>query len=245
MKKLEKLKLTKPEDWEVERLSRWIYEWNLLQAAVDVTDMGDVAECLYPCLADEEKNKRYEEVMPDGGVAPMDSHVEVGQIRLMAPSGDEEMVFVAVVSIASDGVSCCVPFSPLAEPATPDELLSGRDAAVVRVLSLWNMRDVPNSIVGKSWVVDKLDASEVARLQRAVFAYKSDGYLPDDMRKDTGSQLVHPEDPRREYMNMERQRIDLALPSKIRVVESSVSYDISSQPQELLKAAEPDDPYET
>ncbi len=69
--------------------------------------------------------------------------------------------------------------------------------------------------------------------------------MPDELLKDAGPQLVHPEDPRREYMNLERRRIDLTLPVQFRLRENRLGYDINSQPQELLKAAEPDEPYET
>jgi len=236
MKKLEKLGLRQAQDWQKERLACWMYEWHLMQVSGKVDDEVGVPEYLCPSCDDQ---------IPKDCFAPMDRSVEVGQIRLMAPVAEEDMVHIAVVSIALDGSVSCLPFSPFSEPATPDELLSGRNTAVVRVYCLWNIRVVHKNIVNRSWVVDRLDAQECERLTIAVNAYKKDGQLPDTLLSDVGSLLVHPEDPRREYRRQEKQRIDLALPTNVAVRECSVNYNIESDQQEFLKAAEPGENYES
>ena len=263
MKKLEKLGLKPVADSQKDRLARWLFEWNLMQVSSDAGNdntessvpnelvsldqmiSGNTKAKFNPPMVQSNLGiKMTPSVMLAEQVSLMDSSIEVGQIRLMAPVADEDMVFVVVVFVALDGVVGCVPFSPLSEPATPDELLSGRSKEVVRVYCLWNMREVPHSVINKSWIVDRLDESEIERLLKSVHAYRCNGLLPDDLLHDAGPVLVHPEDPRREYRSWERQRIDMVLPSNCSVKESGVSYDIESEPLEFLKAAEPGEDYE-
>ena len=230
MRKLEKLKLKPAAGWEAERLSLWLYDWKLLQASDGVDEEGD--------------KERPLDLLSEGSVAPMDDNIEVGQIRLLPPVASEGMVFIVVVSITEDGDVSFVPFGSLAEPATPDELLSGCDKAVVRVYCLWNLRKVSSIIAGNSWIVDRLDEVERDRLLRALDAIENDGCLPDDLLHDAGSDLVHPEDPRREYKNYERQRIDKAIAQKCNVTDNTILYDPNVK-QEFLKAAESPENYET
>ncbi len=233
MKKLEKLKLVQASDADRERLARWLYEWNLLQASDggDEVDMDDKANSL-------------DSLPEDCFVAPMDGSIEVGQIRLMAPVANENMVFAVVVSIAENGDIGFVPFSSLAEPATSDELLSGRDKELVCVYCLWNLRIVSADIMGKSWVVDLLDEYEMKRLTRAVISLEHEGCLPDDLRADAGPPVVNPEDPRREYKDYERQRIDMVFIDNSAVSKNSILYDPDVK-REFLKAAESPESYAT
>ena len=154
------------------------------------------------------------------------------------------MVFIVVVSIAEDGNIGFVPFGSLTEPAIPDQLLSGHDKAVVRVYCLWNARKIPADIVGNSWIVDTLDEAERDRLLRALATMEYDGCLPDDLLHDAGPDLVHPEDPRREYIHYERLRIDKAISQKYNISDNSILYDPNIK-QEFLKAAESTETYET
>ena len=230
MKKLTKLKFDPVAAWEKERLARWLYEWELMQASGG----GDEIE----------GKEEPADILPEDTVAPMGDNIEIGQIRLLAPVATEGMAFIVVVSIAEDGAVGCVPFGSLAEPATPDELLSGRDKEVVRVYCLWNLREASTAIVGNSWIVDSLNELEMKRLLRAVAAIESDGCLPDDLLEYAGPPIVHPEDPRREYKNYERQRIDKAIAQKCNVSDNTILYDPNIK-QEFLKAAESTENYET
>ena len=232
MKKLEKLKLDPVADWEKERLARWLYEWELMQAI----GSGDEIEI--------DGKEEPPDVLPEDTVAPMDDNIEIGQIRLLPPVADEGMVFIVVVSVAEDGAVGCVPFGSIAEPATPDELLSGLDKEVVRVYCLWNLRKISTDIIADSWIVDTLDQTERDRLLRAIDAVESDGSLSEDLLEDAGPPLLHPEDPRREYMNYERQRIDMAISKERKVSDNTILYDPNIK-QEFLKAAESPETYET
>ncbi len=237
MRKLEKLRLISPLGTDAERLARWLNEWSFLLASLNgIDDMNHYEENI-----DNDK-ANHRDVLLGGGVAPFDCNIEIGQIRLMAPVANENMVFIVIISVAEGGDVCFIPFGSLTEPATPDELLSGRDKDVIRIYCLWNMRVVSATIIGKSWIVDRLDCNELERLLRAVNIYKSDICLPDDLLMDTGPSLVHPEDPRREYRNYEYNRIDLALSDKSVVRDNMIIYDVNEN-QEILKAAESSESY--
>jgi hypothetical protein len=224
MKKLEKLELAQASDADRERLAHWLFEWNLLCASI-----GDDT--------DDIRQNEFMKILPEGVVAEPDKNIEVGQIRLLAPVSDESMVFIVVVSIDNDiGI---VPFSQLSEPATPDELISGRDKDIVSVYCLWNFRKVSAAIIGRGWVIDILDEKEEERLLKALDVYSYNKALPDDLQKDVGPPLIHPDDPRREYKNYERQRIDCAV-----MQESAVFLYDADKKQEFLKAAESGDGYE-
>lgn len=232
MKKLKKLNLEPVADWEKERLSRWLYEWELMQSPDSADELA----------AQDEKSL---EMLPKGSIAPTDDNIEVGQIHLLAPVANENMLFIVITSIAENGDIGFVPFSPMSEPATADELLSGRTTEVIRVYSLWNLREVSPDIVGKSWIVDLLDKSEMERLLRALAALECDGCsLPNDLLEDAGAPVVHPEDPRREYKTYERQRIDMTVANSSAISEQTILYDPDIK-QEFLKAAESPESYET
>ena len=177
-------------------------------------------------------------------VAEADGEIDAGQIRLMAPRDDGEPVYIAVAAVDPDGMVVCVPFGIMSEPADTDEILSGRETAVVRVWCLWNRRRLSAAAVEKSWVADRLNPLEMKRLLRAVAACDAGEPLPPDLRQESGPPLIHPLDPRREYRRWERQRIDRAFDCGTESAKNIISYDICAEPQQFLKAAEPDDDYE-
>ena len=236
MKKLNGLKLKTPEIWQKERLAHWLYEWNLLRASIRTSD----AE-----LHESKEEPKAKDILPKVCIAQFDSNIEAGQIRLLAPQANENMIFVAVTSVEPDGKVEIVPFGLLSEPATPDELLSERDTEVVRVYCLWNARSVMPSILDKSWVVDKLDKAETEHLLKTLVFCKTTGRVPENMQRSTGPPLIHPNDPRREYRNHERQRIDKALAETKNINASNVvHYDIDAGQQRLRKAAEDREQYD-
>ena len=244
MKKLEKLGLSRPHRQDAERLERWLFEWNLLKeseaaeaeetASVMCTSPREMAE-----IRGDDDIRQIEE-----SVAEADGEIDAGQIRLMAPRDDGEPVYIAVAAVDPDGMVVCVPFGIMSEPADTDEILSGRETAVVRVWCLWNRRRLSAAAVEKSWVADRLNPLEMKRLLRAVAACDAGEPLPPDLRQESGPPLIHPLDPRREYRRWERQRIDRAFDCGTESAKNIISYDICAEPQQFLKAAEPDDDYE-
>jgi hypothetical protein len=181
--------------------------------------------------------------LPDTCVAPVDNEIAAGDIRLIVPCGEDIPVFIAIVDVTAEGSIICIPFGPLSEPATPDELLSGRSTAPIRVLCLWNMRPMTAKPLRDSWVADTLTNHELARLRRAIASYENTGQLPDELRTDAGPPLVHPEDPRREYRYRERERITHSLVRESK--HNVIRYDAEPERHELPKAAEDHDTYET
>ena len=231
MKRLERLGATPAKDWESRRLAQWLFEWDLMQAE--------------PAVEDDTPNSRPAalEGLPDTCVAPVDNAIAAGDIRLIVPCGEAIPVFIAIVDVTVEGSIICIPFGPLSEPATPDELLSGRSTAPIRVLCLWNMRTMTAKPMRDSWVADTLSNHELARLRRAIASYENTGQLPADLRTDAGPPLIHPEDPRREYRYRERERINHALVRESK--HNVIRYDVEPERHELPKAAEDHDTYET
>ena len=245
MKRLEKMRLKMPEPRDAERLARWLYEWELLQAA-ESDESGKPAEAVYPSLLEKDAVNNSDEISAvERCVAAFDRKIEAGQIRLTASGSGDSMVFIAVAAVEPDGAAVCVPFGVLAEPATPDELLSGLDSDAVAVYCLWNTRRLPSESVSESWIADRLDASGLDRLLLAVTAIESGKRLPKDLLADCGPPLIHPDDPRREYKRWERKRINRAFAGGRSSAKNIISYDINSEQQEFLKAAEPNDDYDT
>lgn len=227
----DELNIAPPDNWQGERLARWLLDWELMQAAGDAEeDTGEEVEAL-----------------PEDCTAPPDADFASGQIRLLFPQGlDSEMVFIAIAGV-SDGECACVPFGPLAEPATPDELLSGREEAPVRVFCLWNARTIPVDDLPDSWVTDHLSDAGLTRLLDALLACRCTGQVSMSMQRDAGPPLSHPEDPRREYRYRETLRIDKALvrEGSGQSADNVIFYEIESdkEPRELPKAAEDHDEY--
>jgi hypothetical protein len=244
MKKLERMRLNFPDVQDAERLDRWLFEWNLLKES-ESAEVEEDAPVVYASLHEMAEIREDDDVRQIKElVSEADSDAEAGQIRLMTPRDDGEPVYIAVAVVEPDGMVVCVPFGVLSEPSDIDEILSGRETAVVRVWCLWNRRRLSAEVVTNSWVADRLDEKEMKRLVRAVAACDAGEPLPPDLRQESGPPLIHPLDPRREYRRWERQRIDKAFDCGAESVKNIISYDICAEPQQFLKAAEPDDDYE-
>jgi hypothetical protein len=230
MENLSKLRLEPPAQWEAERLTRWLFEWQILQSA---DTPGTTPDC--PT-----------ELITGNLVAEFDSNIAVGQIRLMRPHTENEPVFIAVIRIEDSGEIVCVPFGPLSEPATPDELLSGRTTPALRVLCLWNSRTLSPHLLNHSWVADELPQAELARLRQALDAWEATGRVPAELAQEAGPPLVHPEDPRRLYRTRERRRIDHAVVREHDNQDAGrvIRYDIYPADRKLPKAAEDHDSYD-
>jgi hypothetical protein len=233
MKKLSKLKATPTADHEAQRLLRWLHEWELMQAS----SRGE---------GERQNDQPSSGAVPEACIASVDADVETGQIRLLTPQGDAPPLFIAIADMAADANITCVPFGLLSEPATPDELLSGRDTPAIRVLCLWNARKGTREGFRDSWIVDTLTNDELKRLKRALHACEQTGHVPDDLRREAGPPLVHPEDPRRVYRHMERERLNALLVRERprQMPDNVILYEIESDRRELPKAAEDHDTYE-
>ena len=244
-----------PEDWQAERLANWLLDWELLQVPCGEEDeaaeepvgdnrlySGSTSSCHQLDAAEAPDD------LPPECVAPADKEIEVGQVRLMIPQrADEAPLYLAVVKAEDGETVCCVPFSRLSVPATPDELLSGRETPAVRVYCLWNTASVSLVVLGESWIVDTLTGEELGRLTRARLSVEKTGSVPIDLRQEAGPPLFHPEDPRRIYRRQEEERLDHILVREHtgHAHDNIILYDIESgtEDRELPKAAEDRDEY--
>lgn len=225
-------------DWQKERLARWLCEWRAERILVR-EDVEPAVRCVRDDAARSSEGTL---------AAPTSNEPDPagGQIRLLAPcsAGHARVpLYVAVLAVLRDGVLLAAPYSGFAEPATEGELLTGREAPPLRVLAVWNAREVPASTLRDSWLVDELTSEETEdalALWRCVSAQRK---LPLRLRRRVGPPVCHPEDPRRAYRNW-------AVASLSAVLEALGSRgDRNAYPESdstgLLRAAEPPAPYRT
>lgn len=204
MSKLPPLRLIPPPQWQIDRLSAWIEEWNIDQHLRQITDFPE---------ADEEKTEGQPFSVVGSSkeiavrlVRPFDSDIAIGEIRLfssqMLPAADYPVYFVVLSEEENDRLRI-VPFSRFANPATPGEWLTGRNENALRVLSVWNFKIVHRQSIGKSWIVDELSAEELQTVW-AVFKHVTTREpLPAGIVKQVGPPLNHLRDPRLRYQDEE------------------------------------------
>jgi len=100
-------------------------------------------------------------VEPKSGMTTFDAPVKVGEIRVFA---DMNRPFVAIVLEMKGAFGYRImPVSPFTVPASSRELLVGE-----RVYQAWNACDAAKSFVERSWIVETLDAADVADLKGAL-----------------------------------------------------------------------------
>jgi hypothetical protein len=194
------------------RLARWLAEWELLKALTPENAGGTGPP---------------DRPLPDTPAGSTSSPVRSGDIRLLHPLIEPGAVrYVAVTTDDGEDAWFVVPFGLLAEPATPDEVLTRRGTPPLRVLCPWNRFHMSTSMLQRCWLVDRLTDEEATWCRSG---------LPPDR---TGAPLRHPLDPRWDYLEMEsafRQRVCHAAPA-------GMTYEIP-YPSALRKAAEDSTPY--
>lgn len=153
---------------------------------------------------------------------------EAGDIVLLPPVGritQSRPVYLALCE-RTDGGWGAVPFARLPLPATDAEFATGREELPLRVLSPWNAGFLPDEVVARAWKVGRLRPAEAAALR----AYKK-GEPPS---LEAGPPLVHPLDPRHDYLDEERELwVELA--------GCGETGDYEAGPQDLQDAAEDHD----
>lgn len=134
--------------------------------------------------------------------------VRAGQIRLFQPFFKETKNrprYIAVLKENKDGYWLVAPFSRFSHPAVPGEWKTGRKIPILRILCIWNARWLAGALLDRSWVVDRMSLSKV---DKALVLYQ---FLVEgkDLLQVAGNQigppLVHPLDPRIEYLEEERR----------------------------------------
>lgn len=179
-----------------------------------------------PSLSDLEKLKRWmEEFVLDrrmgedegdalGDGEPIDFSDEPApadnQIRLWPAGGENEQPVYGLIRSEGYDRWQVFPFSPYAFPALPEEL-AVREDPPVRVVQGWNCRWVTTHEVSASWQVSELNGEMVLFFERWWLALRAESLDPGVFGAKTGPQLRHPLDPRLEYMDAERVRVDAVL----------------------------------
>lgn len=201
------------------RLSQWLGEWALFRA-------------LAPDASSAEDHRPTPLATPSDRTA-----VQPGDIRLLHPSIEPNAPrYVAVIESAGREGWRVAPFGLLAEPATPEEVATGRTAPGLRVLCAWNRFDMPASSLQTCWLADRLSEAEQDVLLTPLRGSPVEGSAAWPPER-VGPPLSHPLDPRWDYLEMESELRHRASQTPRR----GVVYDIGDG--ELRKAAEGRAPY--
>ncbi|MBU4460349.1 MAG: hypothetical protein KJ579_07270 [Verrucomicrobia bacterium] len=187
-----------PPDARLRILAGWLREWTLDRALRDAVCAAGAAG---PAPAARVASISYTDVPA------------VADIRLLHPDASpsaDRPVHVALLGRAASGFWLAAPFSRFAHPASPGEWKTGRRAAALRVLCLWNVRWMPPGAVVRSWRAGRLTARERGSALRVLESWR-EGTPPDaHLRARTGLPVVHPGDPRRVYEDEETRMMDEA-----------------------------------
>ena len=210
MKTLQSLQWTPPSASQKRRLADWLGAWNLDRRLSGVhfgfeakrpTTPGPVAEIA-------------------SRIAPFDNvTLNVGEIRLISSLLLPECprpLYAAVLAEWEQGLWLISPYGRFSAPATPGELLTGRAAAALRVLCLWNAHPVPVEVLQRSWLVEHMSREEMDD-SWSVFHHALAGkVLPSSLHERVGPPIFRNEDPRVEYQQQEAGFLE---PLKTRAIE--------------------------
>lgn len=135
-----------------------------------------------------------------------------GEIRLLdfaiVPEA-REPVFVAVIEIDVEvGMVTLVPAAPYLDPATLFEIVLGNPPDGCDVLQVWNLRRLPIAVLEKSWKSGRLDDADLANTLLLAQASLDGIKPPEAILKFCGRPVVHPADPRRDYVEEQGTLLD-------------------------------------
>ena len=216
-------------DNERQRLSEWLYEWQLDQTL-------RAAEADQPVSAGEPAIAAPPAAWPT-------KTASVGDVILLPPiltrRPGERPVYVLVLEMTSDAF-LAAPFSRFATPATDGEWWTKLRTKPLRVLCLWNTRTVPVRFLPRVWITARMPPDKQIPAFRI---YKQ--IRQGDMRNastaspDVGPPLRHPLDPRHAYLAEEADLLDehlAVLESLLQEKPGALPYEHASAPH--LLAAE-------
>lgn len=192
MSKLPKVQVARFPESSRRSLAAWLAEWQVDEALRAEADERVKGGGIYPV-----KDATAARAAP--------AAVTAGQILLLRPFSAalaERPRYLAALARQPAGW-LVAPFGRFSTPAVPGELATGRDAPPLRILCLWNAALVPQHLLERSWVTDRLTKPE---LSAALSLYRSirDGEPPPRQLADRmGPPLQHPLDPRRDYLEEE------------------------------------------
>lgn len=204
-----KNKYNRTEDAEIRRqrrlLAEWLHEWQL-ELALRAVDSAQPPALL---------SSRPEHKQTDSAVS---GKPEAGQVRLLLPDTECTSVrplYVLLLAEAGKGRWLAAPFGRFAVPAIPGEWRTGLRAMHLRVLCLWNTRYLEASRLRNAWKVRTINPDRLATacgLLQKCFDLPDYAALQNDAAssalRETGPPLLHPADPRHQYLTEETDQLD-------------------------------------
>ena len=200
MSKLPAFQKEKVNDYQKERLEKWLFAWYQSKKTIEndeYTADGTVTD---------EQIAKLKTL-----VNPFDSDINTAEIRLLPSNlvpNSKRPYYVAIIKKWEDDLMLVAPFAPFSIPATTGELDTLKQHFSLANLQLWNTRTIPNILLKQSWLVDKMQQEECDDAF-AVFANITSGkILSADLKKRIGLPIINPKDPRVEYQNNEKELLN-------------------------------------
>ncbi|HMP89234.1 MAG TPA: hypothetical protein PJ991_03485 [Kiritimatiellia bacterium] len=156
-----------------------------------------------------------------------------GEVFLLRPAIADAWgpVYVLILEPSDAGSWLVAPFGRYSVPAVPGEWRTGLSSEALKVLCLWNHRKVPaRAFLAES--ASKVSSATMSRVKRAFLHVVKGDPLDAASSRRLGPPLVHPADPRYEYLAEERKRLDDHIPR----VDSGVG-EIENVPLIYLRAS--------
>ncbi len=196
-------KIRKTKHTDRRKLAEWLAEWDMDRqlADPDATQSAPAGE------EPMQKEVCAPAVCP--GLYDQDA-IGAGEVRLFASSSgaaSDWPLYVAVLAAPAEDGFCCVPFSRYSVPALPEEWSTGIRHAALRVLCFWNVQHVKMGGMPPGWRVKRLSYRQLKPIHEVRNLFDMGAPLPAALRKRVGPLLMHPADPRHEYMAEERKRV--------------------------------------
>ena len=181
------------------QLAEWLKAWHLAQRLEALPDLPETAA---PPSYSQASPRRTEPPRYNGGLSPL----QAGSIVLLPPDTEvtrSRPVYVALIEATEGDRWRVVPFGRFALPALPGELATGRRAPPLRVLCVWNSAVVDSARLAQGWQVGQLLAREM-RWVRQRLDLPENTPPPAPLARRLGPPLIHPLDPRHDYIEEER-----------------------------------------
>lgn len=240
MNHIPRIRFSQPDPAMAGRLRRWLDDWEM-DCRLRDAPLPDGRSARPAPSSTTPPALRSRLATSDGSGPP----VAQGQIRLLRPEAalsSLRPVYIAILAVS--GEEClAAPHGPFAEPAVPGELLMTRRTLGLQVLCLWNARPIDRATAEAAWWTDELSDAELADAL-AVWRHARDGVaLPAGVADRVGPPLVHPLDPRHDYIEESASEMDVIAGAGRRAVVTEggerFAYPVGRGDAPLELAAEP------
>jgi len=226
-----------------QRLGAWLEAWQLQQRLETLADPPEPPSPPEP-QAYLPGSRSPEGTSPASRVHP--GRLLAGAIILLPPDNEATRarpVYVAQTEAVNGDSWLVVPFGRFPFPALPGELATGRAAAPLQVLCVWNRAPVAATRLLSGWQVGRLNEREQRWLRQLLGL--PPGHNPGkSLVRRLGPPLVHPLDPRHDYIEEERM-LWQEMETDLYCGENTTPYNITDNTDTLpLAAEEVDDTYQ-